>query len=144
MSKSKERDAQLERNIAANEAKLSKYKTVRNSISSHGLSTMQDYSKINERIEKCQEVIDKLDGNAGYGYASNLKTKMETNLKTLKKYRDFVEDSNTSMVALYETLEEKISSLEELIAADKAEYNEGRNILEAFVPFDGKVGYYIN
>ena len=126
MTKSKTRDAELRKNILANEAKLEKYERVRDAISDHSLDTRRNLADINDYIQKCDNALDKLNSNAGYtSYLSTFQTKLTDDTKDLKEYRDFVKDANTSFINLYNTLETKISSLKTAIKNDKLEFNEG-------------------
>lgn len=61
-------DASLKASINANKAKRDKYRRVRNSISSNQLSTQQNLSTIEDFIDECQDVVDKIDEHTGYGY----------------------------------------------------------------------------
>ena len=119
-------DASLKASINANKAKRDKYKRVRSSISSNQLSTQQDLSTINDFIDECQDAIDKIDDEDGYSYLSNLKTKLSEDIKTMEEYRDFVKDSNTSFINLYNDLGDLIDDLNDQIAADRDAYNEGK------------------
>ena len=44
----------------------------------------------------CDKTITKIDSNEGYHYLSTLKSKLESDKKTLKEYIDFVKDANSS------------------------------------------------
>ena len=100
-------DAALKSRIDANKAKKEKY-----------------------YIKHCKEAIDKIDGNEGYHYLSNFKSKLSTEKATMKTYVDFVRDANSSFKDLYKTLEAKIKALDSAIESDKAAYNKGKNIFQ--------------
>ena len=119
-------DESLRAQIDSDKAKKAKYQRVRNSIQSHGLDSDVDLS----RFEICDKAINKIDGNEGYHYLSSLKTKLESDKKTLKEYIDFVKDANSSFKDLYVTLGEKISDLDYAIASNRAEYNKGKPFWE--------------
>lgn len=123
-------DATLKSRIQANKAKKAKYERVKNSIASHGFSETIDLSHFREYIKHCKEAIDKIDGNEGYHYLSNFKSKLSTDKDTMEKYVDFVRDANSSFKDLYKTLEAKIKALDTAIESDKAAYNKGKNIFE--------------
>lgn len=123
-------DATLKSRIQANKAKKAKYERVKNSIASHGFSETIDLSHFREYIKHCKDAIDKIDGNEGYHYLSNFKSKLSTEKATMEKYVDFVRDANSSFKDLYKTLESKIKALDTAIESDKAAYNKGKNILE--------------
>lgn len=123
-------DATLKSRIQANKAKKAKYERVKNSIASHGFSETIDLSHFREYIKHCKEAIDKIDGNEGYHYLSNFKSKLSTEKATMEKYVDFVRDANSSFKDLYKTLEAKIKALDTAIESDKAAYNKGKNIFE--------------
>ncbi len=95
-------DASLRAQIDSDKAKKEKYKRVGN------------------------KTITKIDSNEGYHYLSNLKSKLESDKKTLKEYIDFVKDANSSFKDLYATLGEKISDLDSAIASNRAAYNKGK------------------
>lgn len=119
-------DASLKASINANKAKRDKYRRVRSSISSNQLSTQQNLSTIEDFIDECQDVVDKIDEHTGYGYLSNLKTKLAEDIKTMEEYRDFVRDSNTSFINLYNDLGDLIDDLNEQITADRNAYNKDK------------------
>lgn len=123
-------DATLKSRIQANKAKKAKYERVKNSIASHGFSETIDLSHFREYIKHCKDAIDKIDGNEGYHYLSNFKSKLSTEKATMEKYVDFVRDANSSFKDLYKTLEAKIKALDTAIESDKAAYNKGKHILE--------------
>ena len=123
-------DATLKSRIQANKAKKAKYERVKNSIASHGFSETIDLSHFREYIKHCKDAIDKIDGNEGYHYLSNFKSKLSTEKATMEKYVDFVRDANSSFKDLYKTLEAKIKALDTAIESDKAAYNKGKNIRE--------------
>ena len=123
-------DATLKSRIQANKAKKAKYERVKNSIASHGFSETIDLSHFREYIKHCKDAIDKIDGNEGYHYLSNFKSKLSTEKATMEKYVDFVRDANSSFKDLYKTLESKIKALDTAIESDKAADNKGKNILE--------------
>ena len=123
-------DAALKSRIDANKAKKEKYERVKNSIASHGFSETIDLSHYKDYIKHCKEAIDKIDGNEGYHYLSNFKSKLSTEKATMKTYLDFVRDANSSFKDLYKTLEAKIKALDSAIESDKAAYNKGKNIFQ--------------
>ncbi len=123
-------DAQLRANIAANKSKKEKYQKVRNSISWNSLTYQRNLSAIDDWIEKCQDAVDKIDGNEGYFYLSEMREKLETDIKTMQKYRDYVSDANTSFINLYEDLGDKISDLNDQIDRDRSAYNDGKMFWE--------------
>ena len=123
-------DASLIAQIDSDKAKRDKYKRVRNSIQNHGLDTDIDLSVYQYYIELCEKAISKIDGNEGYHYLSNLKSKLESDKKTVKEYLDFVKDANSSFKDLYVTLGEKIADLEKSISSNRAAYNKGKPIWE--------------
>lgn len=132
MTKDPVRDAELKRNIEANEALKSKYERVKNSISSHGLNYQKSLQMTDNFITRAQTAIDKVNGNEGYSYLETFKTKLTDDVTDMTEYRDFVRDANTSFVNLYDLLESKISSLNASIIRDKKEYNEGHDGWEFF------------
>lgn len=132
MTKDPVRDAELKRNIEANEALKSKYERVKNSISSHGLNYQKSLQMTDNFITRSQTAIDKVNGNEGYSYLETFKTKLTDDVTDMTEYRDFVRDANTSFVNLYDLLESKISSLNASIIRDKKEYNEGHDGWEFF------------
>ena len=119
-------DASLRAQIDSDKAQKEKYKRVRNSIQSHGLDSDVDLSRFEGYVELCDKTITKIDSNEGYHYLSNLKSKLESDKKTLKEYIDFVKDANSSFKDLYVTLGEKISDLDNAIASNRAAYNKGK------------------
>lgn len=119
-------DAALREQIDSDKATKEKYQRVRNSIQSHGLDSDVDLSRFEYYVELCDNAISKIDGNEGYHYLSSLKTKLESDKKTLKEYIDFVKDANSSFKDLYVTLGEKISDLDYAIDSNRAEYNKGK------------------
>ena len=119
-------DEGLRAQIDSDKAKKEKYQRVRNSIQSHRLNLDVDLSRFEYYVELCDNAISKIDGNEGYHYLSSLKTKLESDKKTLKEYIDFVKDANTSFKDLDVTLGEKISSFDYAIASNRAEYNKGK------------------
>ena len=121
MAKSKEREAQLKKNIENNTALKSKYERVRNSIESHNLHFSNEFIHINAFIEIAKDTLNKIDGNDGYHYLSNFREKLETEIKTLEKYRNHIQQSASSFKRMYETLETYITSLDILINNDKNE-----------------------
>ena len=123
-------DASLIAQIDSDKAKRDKYKRVRNSIQNHGLDTDIDLSIYQYYIELSEKAISKIDGNEGYHYLSNLKSKLESDKKTVKEYLDFVKDANSSFKDLYVTLGEKITDLEKSISRNRAAYNKGKPIWE--------------
>lgn len=123
-------DESLRAQIDSDKAKKAKYQRVRNSIQSHGLDSDVDLSRFESYVELCDKAINKIDGNEGYHYLSSLKTKLESDKKTLKEYIDFVKDANSSFKDLYVTLGEKISDLDYSIASNRAAYNKGKPIWE--------------
>ena len=130
MSKSEARDNELRASIKANNALKDKYIRVKQDISNNDLDTKVDLTSLNDFISEGQEVLNYLNDNDGYSYLSTLKTKLTADLKTLRNYRNFIRDSSTSFVNLYNTLDTKISSLESTINADVAEYDEGHSFPE--------------
>ena len=84
MAKSKEREAQLKKNIENNTALKSKYERVRKSIESHNLHFSNEFIHINAFIEIAKDTLNKIDGNDGYHYLSNFREKLETEIKTLE------------------------------------------------------------
>lgn len=123
-------DESLRAQIDSDKAKKAKYQRVRNSIQSHGLDSDVDLSRFESYVELCDKAINKIDGNEGYHYLSSLKTKLESDKKTLKEYIDFVKDANSSFKDLYVTLGEKISDLDYAIASNRAAYNKGKPFWE--------------
>ena len=121
MAKSKEREAQLKKNIENNTALKSKYERVRNSIESHNLHFSNEFIHINAFIEIAKDTLSKIDGNVGYGYLSNFREKLATEIKTLEEYRNHVQQSASSFKRMYETLGTYITSLDILITNDKNE-----------------------
>lgn len=119
-------DASLKASINANKAKRDKYQRVRNSIYYNQLSTKQELTTIDDFIDHCQDIVDKIDGHAGYGYLSELKTKLSADIKTMEEYRDFVQDSNTSFVNLYHDLGDLIDKVNKQITADRTAYNKDK------------------
>ena len=101
-------DASLRAQIDSDKAQKEKYKRVRNSIQSHGLDSDVDLTRFESYVELCDKTITKIDSNEGYHYLSTLKSKLESDKKTLKEYIDFVKDANSSFKDLYVTLGEKI------------------------------------
>lgn len=69
--------------------------------------------------------MSKIDGNAGYGYLSNFREKLATEIKTLEEYREFIQQSANSFKKMHATLESKINSLNISINNDKNELNQG-------------------
>ena len=131
MSNNEARDNELRASIKANKALKAKYERVKNDISDNDLDTQVDLTSLNNFIDKGQTVLDNLNGNDGYdSYLSTLKTKLTADLKTLKNYRDFIKDSSTSFVNLYDTLDSKISSLDRAIETERSEYDRGRPFWE--------------
>lgn len=120
-------DSGLKEKIFSNNSKKKKYEKVRDDILENGLSTQNDLSDTNSLIKKCKSYINKIDGNDGYGYLSNFRDKLETEHKTLKKYRDFVRDSNKAFVNMYNDLNDEISSLASTIESDRSSYNKGKS-----------------
>ena len=96
-------DAALREQIDSDKAKKEKYQRVRNSIQSHGLDSDVDLSRFEYYVELCDNAISKIDGNEGYHYLSSLKTKLESDKKTLKE-----------------------SDLDYAIDSNRAEYNKGK------------------
>lgn len=123
-------DASLRAQIDSDKAKREKYKRVRNSIQSHGLDSDIDVSHHQYYIELCDKALAKINGNEGYHYLSNLKTKLEADKKTIKEYLDFVKDANSSFKDLYVTLGQKISALDSAISSNRAAYNKGKPFWE--------------
>lgn len=121
MAISKEREAQLKKNIENNTALKSKYERVRNSIQSHNLHFSNEFIHINAFIEIAKDTLSKIDGNIGYSYLSNFREKLATEIKTLEKYRNYVQQSASSFKRMYETLETNITSLNILINNDQNE-----------------------
>ena len=119
-------DASLRAQIDSDNAQKEKYKRVRNSIQSHGLDSDVDLTRFESYVELCDKTITKIDSNEGYHYLSTLKSKLESDKKTLKEYIDFVKDANSSFKDLYVTLGEKISDLDNAIASNRAAYNKGK------------------
>ena len=119
MSNSKVRDTQLEQNIKLNTAKKDKYERVKKSIESNNLHYGKQYDQITSFIDRAKNTLSKIDGNAGYGYLSNFREKLATEIKTLEEYRDFIQHSANS------TLESMINSLNISINNDKKELNQG-------------------
>lgn len=119
-------DAALKERIFSNKAKKKKYQQVRNDIMNNNLSSQQSLSDTNDLIDKCKDYISKIDGNDGYGYLSNFRTKLSDEKKVLKKYRDFVRDSNKAFVQMYSDLGDEISALESSINSDVKTYNKGK------------------
>ena len=67
---------------------------------------------MDEYIEYTKGIIDKIDGHAGYAYLDTASSKLKTNRdKLLQDYVDFVNDSDTSFVDLYNELVAQIASL---------------------------------
>ena len=125
MAESKEREAQLKKNIENNTALKSKYERVRSSIESHNLHFSNEFIHINAFIEIAKDTLSKIDGNVGYGYLSNFREKLATEIKTLEEYREFIQQSANSFKKMHATLESKINSLNISINNDKNELNQG-------------------
>ena len=121
MAISKEREAQLKKNIENNTALKSKYERVRNSIESHNLHVSNEFIHINAFIEIAKDTLSKIDGNIGYSYLSNFREKLATEIKTLEGYRNYIQQSASSFKRMYETLETHITSLNILINNDQNE-----------------------
>ena len=77
-------DASLRAQIDSDKAQKEKYKRVRNSIQSHGLDSDVDLSRFEGYVELCDKTITKIDSNEGYHYLSTLKSKLESDKKTLR------------------------------------------------------------
>ena len=125
MTKSKERDAELKKNIESKTARKSKYERVRNSIQNHNLHFENECIHINAIIDCAKDTLSKLDGNTGYGYLLNFREKLADEIKKLEDYRDFIQQSSRSFKKMYTSLEALISSLNTSINNDKAEFNQG-------------------
>ncbi|MFC3932212.1 hypothetical protein ACVR0S_09475 [Streptococcus dentapri] len=120
-------DSALKEKIYANNTKKKQYEKVCNAILENGLASQNDLSDANNLIDKCKDYIEKIDGNDGYGYLSKFRDKLDTQKKTIKKYRDFVRDSNKAFVTMYKDLTDEISSLESAIESDRSSYNKGKS-----------------
>lgn len=125
MSNSKVRDTQLEQNIKLNTAKKNKYERVKKSIEINNLHYGKQYDQITSFIDRAKNTLSKIDGNAGYGYLSNFREKLATEIKTLEEYRDFIQYSANSFKQMHATLESMINSLNISINNDKKELNQG-------------------
>ena len=121
MAKSKEREAQLKKNIENNTALKSKYERVRKSIESHNLHFSNEFNHINAFIEIAKDTLSKIDGNVGFGYFSYFRLNFASEIKRLEEYGHHVQQSSSSFKRMYETLETYITSLDILITNDKNE-----------------------
>ena len=119
-------DEELKSRVENLSGEKRKYERVRNSIRSHSLSHMRSLDDMNNFIDYCEKIIGIVDGEEGYHYISNLSEHLKEDVKTMKKYRDYVRDANQSFVNLHNLLESKISSLDSQIDSAKSEYNEGK------------------
>ncbi|MGQ7463009.1 hypothetical protein ACTGZQ_11000 [Streptococcus suis] len=127
---SSEIDAALRRSISSLENKKAKYVRVKNAISNNHLNTRRDLSNLKEYIDHCNQLIEIIDGEAGYAYLSNFRSKLQEDKATLKEYYSYCKDANRSFMNLYDELKTEISSLDRRISSKKSEYNDGKPIWE--------------
>ena len=125
MLNSKVKNKKLKKNINFNTKKKNKYERVKKSIESNNLHYGKQYDQITSFIDCAKNTLSKIDGNTGYGYLSNFREKLATEIKTLEEYRDFIQQSANSFKKMHATLESMINSLNISINNDKNELNQG-------------------
>ncbi len=123
-------DEALKAKIEGDKAQREKYRNARRQISYHSLDTKQSLTQIEDWIKECEDTIEKIDGNDGYFYLSELREKLAKDIKTMQEYHDFVRDANTSYVNLYNTLGDKIETLSAQISRDVDTYNADKFIFD--------------
>lgn len=124
------RDAALRTSISNLEYEKAKYVRVRDAISNNHLSTKQDLTSLKEYIDHCEQLIEIMDGEPGYAYLSNFRSKLQEDKDTMKEYYSYCKDANRSFMTLYDDLKTEISSLNEQISSQKSEYNDGKPFWE--------------
>ncbi|MBP2624204.1 hypothetical protein [Streptococcus oricebi] len=123
-------DAALKSAISGYKADKAKYEKVKNEIVNHSLSTRQNLKEINSFLDYCEDIIELAEGEEGYHYIDVLPSNLKKDVKTMKQYRDFARDANTSFINLYNLLESKIASLDSKISRARDEYNKDKPLLE--------------
>lgn len=93
------------------EDEITRHEVLRDQISYHSFERPLYLEGLNFFIDRGQKVVDSINANDGYAYLENVKSKISENLPVLEEYRDFIKDSNTSIMNLYSRLEERISQL---------------------------------
>lgn len=105
------------------------YARARDAISNQGLDFLQNLELFDFYISTCEAALTKAKG-AGYEYLSTFVTKMQKDIQTMKKYRDYVRDANQSYKNLYVTLDNEATRMRDNKNYYKDCYNEGKNFLE--------------
>ncbi|MFC3928403.1 hypothetical protein ACVR05_02155 [Streptococcus caprae] len=123
-------DAALLSSINSLKDKRAKYQRVKNAISSNSLSYKRNLSNLKSYIDHCKNLIELIDGNVGYAYLANFRSKLQEDKDTLQEYYDYCTDANASFVDLYNTLDTKISQLNTSISQKKSAYNDGKPLWE--------------
>ncbi|ABN44695.1 hypothetical protein [Streptococcus sanguinis] len=119
-------DAELKSQYYSVKADRDRYRRVRDGISSHRLDYKRSTSDMEDYISYIESIVNTIDGESGYFYLESASSKLKEHKQVLQDYVDFVQNSNSSFISLYNDVVAKISSLESQLESIKTEYNKGK------------------
>ena len=119
-------DAVLRSQYDSLKAKRDRYKKVAKGISDNQLNYKRSTSEMDDYIDYIDSITKKIDEQSGYSYIESASSKLKTNRNILQEYVDFVQNSNSSFMDLYDELNSQITSLQSQMDAVRIEYNKGK------------------
>lgn len=119
-------DAALRSQYNSIKAKRDRYKKVVQGIENNNLNYKRSTSEMDEYINYIDDITQKIDSKSGYFYIENASSKLKTNRNTLQEYVDFVQNSNSSFMDLYNELNTQIASLQSQMDEIRTEYNKDK------------------
>lgn len=119
-------DAVLRSQYESLKAKRDRYKKVAQGIFDNQLNYKRSTSEMDDYIDYIDSITKKIDEQNGYSYIESASSKLKTNRNILQEYVDFVQNSNSSFMDLFDELNSQITSLQSQMNAVRTEYNKDK------------------